>query len=88
MSRRRCGFDFEDRAEPPSAEELAAAWRPYMEICIELFGARRCMYESNFPPDKVAGSYGNFWKALRLTAAGCSEEAQRDLFSGTASRIG
>lgn len=87
MARRRCGFDFEDRRTPPSPEELAGAWRPYMEHCIEQFGARRCMYGSNFPPDKVAGSYGNVWAALRLTAAHCSEAEQRELFGGTAARV-
>ena len=34
------------------SEELAAAWRPYVEPCIEAFGPERCMFESNFPPDK------------------------------------
>ena len=33
-------------------KQLAAAWRPYVETCIEAFGAARCMFESNFPVDK------------------------------------
>src|ERR1700712_2732501 len=32
------GFGFEDMDAPPSSEELAAAWRPYIEHCIEAFG--------------------------------------------------
>jgi L-fuconolactonase len=87
MSRKRCGFDFEDRAAPPSIDELVQAWRPYMESCIELFGAERCMFESNFPPDSVAGSYGDVWTALLRTASGCSEAEQRALAGGTASRV-
>ena len=31
---------------------LADEWRPYVETCIEAFGARRCMFESNFPVDQ------------------------------------
>ena len=46
------GFDFHERDVPPSSEDLAAAWRQYIEPCIEAFGPRRCMFESNFPPDK------------------------------------
>ena len=46
------GFDFHERDTPPSSEDLAAAWRQYVEPCIEAFGVDRCMFESNFPPDK------------------------------------
>ena len=55
MAMRINGFDFHEKAEPPSSETLAAAWKPYVETCIEAFGASRCMFESNFPVDK--GSY-------------------------------
>src|ERR1043166_7774004 len=36
-------FDFHLRPLPPSSEELAKAWKPYVETCIEAFGADRCM---------------------------------------------
>ena len=87
MARKRCGFDFEDRAVPPSIDELVRAWRPYMESCVELFGAERCMFGSNFPPDGVAGSYGDVWTALLRTASGCTEAERRALAGGTASRV-
>src|SRR5689334_4151383 len=41
------GFDLHERDVPPSSEELAAAWRQYVEPCIEDFGPNRCMFESN-----------------------------------------
>ena len=44
-----CNWDFHLREPPPTSEELAAAWRPYVETCIEAFGADRCLMESNFP---------------------------------------
>ncbi|MEJ8848221.1 amidohydrolase family protein [Variovorax rhizosphaerae] len=87
MSRKRCGFDFEDRVSPPSIAELVQAWQPYMQTCIELFGADRCMFESNFPPDQVAGSYGDVWTALLRTPAGCSDSQLRALAGGTAKRV-
>ncbi len=87
IARRRCGFDFEGREPPATAQELATAWRPYMETCIELFGPQRCMYESNFPPDKAAGSYRTVWNALKLTASSCSAVEKAELFSGTACRV-
>ena len=52
LAMRLLGFDFHERTQPPSSEQAAAAWRPYMETCIEAFGPGRCMFESNFPPDK------------------------------------
>jgi predicted TIM-barrel fold metal-dependent hydrolase len=83
----RCGFAFDKRPVPPTAEELAATWRPYVETCIELFGAGRCMFESNFPVDKVAGGYRTVWNAFKLVASGCSAAEKRDLFRGTAARV-
>ena len=52
LAMRLLGYDFHERPMPPSSEELAAAWRPYIETCIEAFGPQRGMFESNFPPDK------------------------------------
>jgi predicted TIM-barrel fold metal-dependent hydrolase len=87
MSRQRCGFGFEDRLPAASAREMAQAWRPYIEACIEAFGPERCMFESNFPPDRVAGSYRKLWNALKLTAAPYTLSEKTELFSGTALRI-
>jgi predicted TIM-barrel fold metal-dependent hydrolase len=87
LSARRCGFGFEQRAVPATAEELASLWRPYIETCIDLFGPTRCLFESNFPPDAVAGSYRTVWNALKLTASHCSPAEKQELFSGTAQRV-
>jgi len=87
MARKRCGFDFEDWPVRPTAHQLADAWRPYIETCIELFGTSRCMFGSNFPPDKVAGSYCTVWNALKLTVSACSPSELDALFRETAKRI-
>ncbi|MCW5746605.1 MAG: amidohydrolase family protein, partial [Alphaproteobacteria bacterium] len=42
-------FDFHKRAAPVPSQDLAAAWKPWIDTCIAAFGVDRCMYESNFP---------------------------------------
>ncbi len=81
------GWDFHTKAEPPSSAELAAAWKPYVETCIEAFGASRCMFESNFPVDKGSYGYVPFWNACKILAKDASAAEKTDLFSGTATRF-
>jgi predicted TIM-barrel fold metal-dependent hydrolase len=81
------GYDFHERAMPPSSEELAAAWRPYVETCIEAFGVERAMFESNFPPDKGQCSYQVIFNAFKRIAASFSEAEKDALFSRTAMKI-
>ena len=78
------GYDFHERAMPPSSEQAAAAWRPYIETCIEAFGPDRCMFESNFPPDKGQCSYQVIFNAFKRIAAPYSETEKTALFSKTA----
>ncbi|MFM0219189.1 MULTISPECIES: amidohydrolase family protein [Paraburkholderia] len=78
------GFDFAAREVPPSSEELAFAWRPYFDTCVELFGANRCMFESNFPVDKGMFSYGVLWNAFKRLASAMSANEKAALFSQTA----
>src|SRR5437879_5441537 len=78
------GYDFHLRPKPPSSEEAAAAWRPYIETCIEAFGLNRCMFESNFPPDKGQCSYQVIFNAFKRLAAPYSEPEKTALFSKTA----
>ena len=73
--------------QPPSSEEAAAAWRPYIETCIEAFGPSRCMFESNFPPDKGQCSYQVIFNAFKRIAAPYSEAEKTALFSKTATEF-
>ena len=77
---------FDGDAEPPSSEQVAARFRPYVETCITGFGASRCMFESNFPVDKISYSYHVFWNACKRLAKGASVVEKADLFAGTAAR--
>ena len=60
---------------------------PWVQTTIELFGAQRCLFESNFPVDKVSTGYATLWNAFKRLAAGASEDEKTALFSGTASRV-
>jgi predicted TIM-barrel fold metal-dependent hydrolase len=81
------GYDFHERAMPASSQELAAAWRPYIETCIEAFGPERAMFESNFPPDKGQCSYQVIFNTFKRIAAPLSESEKNALFSGTATNV-
>jgi L-fuconolactonase len=81
------GFDFHERALQPWSEELAAAWRQYIEPCIEAFGPDRCMFESNFPPDKQSCNYTALWNAFKRITARASAAEKKALYSGTAARV-
>jgi predicted TIM-barrel fold metal-dependent hydrolase len=87
MAMRINGWDFHTKADPPSSADLAAAWKPYVETCIEAFGAARCMFESNFPVDKGSYGYAAFWNACKILAKGATAAEKTDLFSGTAARF-
>jgi predicted TIM-barrel fold metal-dependent hydrolase len=78
------GYDFHLRETPPSSEDVAAAWRPYIETCIDAFGPDRSMFESNFPPDKGQCSYQVIFNAFKRIAAQYSEAEKTALFSKTA----
>lgn len=78
------GYAFHKRERPPGSEELAELWRPYIETCIEAFTPQRCMFESNFPVDKVSGSYTVYWNAFKRLAASAGAAEQAALFHDTA----
>jgi predicted TIM-barrel fold metal-dependent hydrolase len=80
-----CGFDYS--GDGALSERLARCWAPYIETCIEAFGASRCMFESNFPVDLYSCSYPVLWNALKRSAAGASANEKTALFSGTAARV-
>ena len=86
MAMRGMGFDFIDRDLPPSSDELAEAWGPFVKTCIDAFGPDRCMFESNFPVDRTSVSYGVLWNTFKRMSTGYSAAERADLFAGTAIR--
>ena len=81
------GFKFHQAPLPPSSETLAAAWRPYLDPCIDLFGPDRCMFESNFPPDRQSCGFPVLWNTFKRIAQGFSPAEKHAMFFGTAARI-
>jgi predicted TIM-barrel fold metal-dependent hydrolase len=87
LGMRMFGFDLHTGELPPSSQELASAWQPYIETCIAAFGPERAMFESNFPVDKGSCSYAALWNAFKHIAAGCSAAEKAALFAGTATKF-
>jgi predicted TIM-barrel fold metal-dependent hydrolase len=54
---------------------------------IEIFGAGRCCFGSNFPIEKLWTSYGGIIAAFTDAAHDLEEEDQRAIFHDTAARI-
>ena len=81
------GFGWHKRARPVGSEELAGALAPYFETCIELFGADRCMFESNFPVDRAGVSYTVLWNAFKRLTMGYSKAERAALFAESAQRF-
>jgi len=83
----RTGFDWHARATPIGSEELAASMTPLMTYCIEQFGPSRCMFESNFPVDKVSYSYHVMYNAFKRLSKGYSAAERAAMFHDTAARV-
>jgi L-fuconolactonase len=83
---RLAAYDYMKMPAPPTSEQLAGYWRPFASTCLDLFGAERCMVESNFPVEKMGIGYSALWNALKRIASGASAGEKRAIFSGTAAR--
>lgn len=78
------GFGWHKRETPPASDELAHAMAPYFHTCIDLFGPRRCLFESNFPMDRVSCSYTVLWNAFKHICAQYSSEERAALLHDNA----
>ena len=83
----RYGFDWHTKERPIGSEELAAALAPLLNYCIEQFGPERCLFESNFPPDKVSYSYHVMYNAFKRMTAGYTATERAAMFHDNAARI-
>jgi predicted TIM-barrel fold metal-dependent hydrolase len=83
----RTGFDWHTRQKPIGSEELAKAMAPFITYCIEQFGPERCMFESNFPVDKVSYSYNVLYNAFKRVSKDYSAPERAAMFHDTAARV-
>ena len=81
------GFGWHAQSRPPTSDEFVAAQRRYYEHAIECFGPQRCMFESNFPVDRLSIAYPVLWNGLKKIAAQYSENEQDAMFYGTAAQV-
>ena len=80
------GFGWHERERPAGSEAVAAAIAPMVHACIELFDPARCMFESNFPVDRMAFSFTVLWNAFKRVTQDLSPSEKADLFHDTAAR--
>ena len=78
------GFDWHLRDIPVGSEELAHDMEPFISYCIDKFGPTRCMFESNFPVDKVSFSYHVMYNAFKKISSDFDESTINALFHDTA----
>ncbi len=80
------GFGWDKRELPPTSDEFAAAQKRYYLHAIDCFGPERCMFESNFPVDRLSISYHVMWNGMKKIVAGFSEAEKQAMFYDTAAR--
>jgi predicted TIM-barrel fold metal-dependent hydrolase len=61
--------------------------RPFVLEAIERFGVERAMFASNFPVDKLYGSFGRHFHAYDRITRDYSDAERRAMFGGNAERI-
>jgi predicted TIM-barrel fold metal-dependent hydrolase len=81
------GFAWHRLPQPPSSAMLADAWRPYFEVCLDVFGPGRGMFESNFPVDRRGCSYTVLWNAFKRLASVLADGERQALLGGTAQHV-
>jgi len=81
------GFGWMGRDQPPTSDEFVEAQAPYYLHMIECFTPQRCMFESNFPVDRLSISYPVLWNGLKKIVRDFSETEKDAMFRGTASRV-
>lgn len=86
MAMRDNGFGWDEAQSPPSSYMFVSAQAPYYHHTIECFGAERCMFESNFPVDRISLPYHILFNGFKKIANCYSDNEQGFLFYHTADR--
>ena len=71
----------------PGQPWTAAANRDIVRTVIDLFGAQRCMFASNFPVDSLCASFATIFGGFREIVGDLSDAERRGLFRDNALRI-
>jgi L-fuconolactonase len=81
------GWGWDERDTPATSDEIVAAHEAYYLHTIDNFGPEHCMFESNFPVDKVSVSYRVLWNAFKKIASRFDDDEKDAMFRGNAERI-
>ena len=81
------GFGWDLAEAPPDSDEFVRRQRDYYLHTIDAFGPERCMFESNFPVDRLSLSYQVLWNAFKKLAAPYSDSEKHAMFFGTAEKV-
>jgi len=87
LAMEHAGFHWHERPRPPTSDELVEACGDYYLQTIDLFGPERCMFEANFPVDKISCSYRTLWNAHKKIARRFGVAEQQAMFFGTAKKV-
>ena len=81
------GFRWHLKDKPPTSDEFVAAQKKYFLHTIQCFGPERCMFESNFPVDRLSINYHVLFNAFKKLVANFSENEKHAMFYGTAETV-
>ena len=81
------GYDWHKRDKPPTSDQLLETNRDWYNYTIDQFGPDRCMFESNFPVDKLSCSYTVLWNQFKKLTKNFSKDERADMFHDTAMRV-
>ena len=71
----------------PMQSMAADTFAPWILGAIELFGADRCMFASNFPVDGMHGTYDDLYTTYDVLTADLDDATRDELFAGNAERV-
>jgi predicted TIM-barrel fold metal-dependent hydrolase len=81
------GFGWDGRERPPTSDEFVQAQARYYRHTIDCFGPERCMFESNFPVDRLSLGYRVLYNGFKKMTSHYAEEDKNLLFSGVARHV-
>ena len=81
------GYGWHQRNQPPTSDELLETNGKWYRHTIEQFGPSRCMFESNFPVDRLSCSYTVLWNQFKKLTTGFSADERSAMFHDTAMRV-
>lgn len=81
------GWDYKNWSKPLSVNQVVDAIGPHIRFAIDTFGVDRCMFASNFPPDRVLIPFETYYDAYFKIVEEMDGDAKRKLFHDNAAEF-